>query len=92
MCTSDVQSLAVGILNEVAQFANSIGLAITAAITASMTEKSKSDPTDALLQGNRAAYWTIVAATPNVVISTSFGLRKADVVGIKDSWRSTTDI
>ena len=85
MCTSDVQSLAVGILNEVAQFANSFDLAITAAITASMTEKSKSDPTDALLQGYRAANWTIVAATSNVVVFTFFGLRKADIVRIKNT-------
>ena len=80
----DVQSLAGGIFNEVAQFGNSVGLAVTAAIAASKTEQSKSDPTDALLQGYRAAFWTIFAATATVVVSTFFGLRKAGFVGKKD--------
>lgn len=54
------------------------------AIAASMTEHSKSDPTDALLQGYRAAFWTIFAATAIVVVLTFFGLRKAGLVGKKD--------
>lgn len=81
---ADVQSLAGGVFNEVAQFGNSVGLAVTAAIAASTTEHSKSDPTDALLQGYRAAFWTIFAATAIVVVVTFFGLRKAGLVGKKD--------
>ena len=80
----EVQSLAGGVFNEVAQFGNSVGLAVTAAIAASMTEHSKSDPTDALLQGYRAAFWTIFAATTAVVVVTFFGLRKTGLVGKKD--------
>ncbi len=81
---ADVQSLAGGVLNEVGQFGNSVGLAVTAAIAASTTEHSSSDPIDALLQGYRAAFWTIFAATVAVVFLTFFGLRKAGLVGKKD--------
>lgn len=80
----DVQSLAGGVFNEVAQFGNAVGLAVTAAIAASTTERSRSDPIDALLQGYRAAFWTIFAATTIVVVLTFFGLRKAGLVGKKD--------
>ena len=51
-------------------------------LLASTTEHSKS--TDALLQGYRAAFWTIFAATVIVVVLTFFGLRKAGLVGKKD--------
>lgn len=80
----DVQSLAGGVFNEVAQFGNSVGLAVTAAIAASVTEHSKLDPTDALLQGYRAAFWTIFGATATVVVITFFGLKKAGRVGSKE--------
>lgn len=81
---ADVQSLAGGVVNVVAQFGNSVGLAVTAAIAASTTEHSKSEPTGALLQGYRAAFWTIFAATATVLILTFFGLRKAGLVGKKN--------
>lgn len=81
---ADVQSLAGGVINEVAQFGNSVGLAVSAAIAASTTEHSTSDPTDALLQGYRAAFWTIFAATVIVVVVTFFGLGQAGLVGKKD--------
>lgn len=80
----DVQSLAGGVFNEVAQFGNSVGLAVTAAIAASVTEHSKSDHTDALLEGYHAAFWTIFAATSTVSVITFFGLRKVGFVGKKD--------
>lgn len=80
----EVQSLAGGVFNEVAQFGNSVGLAVTAAIAASVTDHSKSDRTDALLEGYRAAFWTILAATSIVFVITFFGLRKGGLVGKKD--------
>ena len=81
---ADVQSLAGGVFNEVAQFGNSVGLAVTAAIAASVTEHSEVEHTDALLQGYRAAFWTIFAATTLVVPITFFGLRNTGLVGKKD--------
>lgn len=81
---AEVQSLAGGVFNEVAQFGNSVGLAVTAAIAASITEHSKLEHNDALLKGYRAAFWTIFAATATVVLVTFFGLRNTGFVGKKD--------
>ena len=80
---ADIQSLAGGVFNEVSQFGNSVGLAVTAAIAASVTEHSKSDPTDALMQGYRAVFWTIFAAMGIVVVVTFFGLSKSGLIGTK---------
>ncbi|MCJ1463251.1 hypothetical protein MMC07_001856 [Pseudocyphellaria aurata] len=80
----DVQSLAGGVFNVVAQFGNSVGLAVTAAIAASVTEHSKSDHVDALMEGYHAAFWTIFAATSIVAVISFFGLKKGGLVGKKD--------
>ena len=82
---ADVQSLAGGVLNEVGQFGNSVGLAVTAAIAASVTEHSnRTDSKDALMQGYRASFWAIFAATAAVVGITFVGLRKGGLVGKKE--------
>lgn len=82
---SDVQSLAGGVFNEVAQFGNSVGLAATAAIAASVTEHSDiKSYSSSLMEGYRAAFWTIFAATALVVVITFFGLTKGGTVGKKD--------
>lgn len=81
----EVQSLAGGVFNEVAQFGNSVGLAVTAAIAASVTEHSAAeDRRDALMEGYRAAFWTIFGATAVVVVISYFGFRKGGTVGKKD--------
>jgi hypothetical protein len=82
---ADVQSLAGGVFNEICQFGNSVGLAITAAIASSVTAHSTlSDPTEALLQGYRASFWTVFAATVVVLPVSYFGLAKSGLVGKKD--------
>jgi hypothetical protein len=82
---AEVQSLAGGVFNEVAQFGNSAGLAVMAAISASMTERSPSaDHRAALMEGYRAAFWTIFAATAAVLVVSLVGLRKAGTVGKKE--------
>lgn len=81
----ELQSLAGGVFNEVAQFGNSVGLAVTAAIAASVTEHSRSaDSKAALMEGYRAAFWTIFAATGLVVFVSYFGFRKGGTVGKKN--------
>ncbi|KAK8042432.1 hypothetical protein PG994_012915 [Apiospora phragmitis] len=81
----ELQSLAGGVFNEVAQFGNSVGLAVTAAIAASVTEHSHSaDSKVALMEGYRAAFWTIFAATGLVVFVSYFGFRKGGTVGKKN--------
>jgi predicted MFS family arabinose efflux permease len=82
---ADVQSIAGGVFNEVAQFGNAVGLAVTAAIASSVTEHSrKPDDKVALMDGYRAAFWTVFTATALVVLLILFGLRKGGTVGKKD--------
>ncbi|RSL89804.1 hypothetical protein CDV31_015806 [Fusarium ambrosium] len=80
----EMQSLAGGVFNEVGQFGNSVGLAITAAIAASVTEHSGIQAREeALMKGYRVAFWTIFASCSAVTIVVWFGLRKGGVVGRK---------
>jgi hypothetical protein len=81
---AEVQSLAGGVFNEVAQFGNSVGLAVTAAIAASVTEHSSAPSTEALMDGYRAAFWTIFTATALVVVISFVGFRKGGLVGAKE--------
>ncbi|RYP79002.1 hypothetical protein DL769_003092 [Monosporascus sp. CRB-8-3] len=73
------QSLAGGVFNAVSQIGNSVGLAVTAAISSSVAQQSSSD--DALLRGYHAAFWTCFAAMFLVVPITFFGLKKGGKVG-----------
>lgn len=62
-----------------------MGLAVSAAIAASVTEHSGiKDHKLALMQGYRAVFWTTSASTVLVVIVCFFGLRKSGFVGKKD--------
>ncbi|KAM0355036.1 hypothetical protein ACHAPU_000886 [Fusarium lateritium] len=80
----EMQSLAGGVFNEVAQFGNSVGLAITAAIAASVTEHSKITASEeALMKGYRAAFWTIFASCSTVTIVVWVGLKQGGIVGRK---------
>lgn len=84
---AEMQSLAGGVFSEVSQFGNSVGLAVTAAIAASVTEHSgvqHAGSKVALMEGFRAAFWTIFASATAVVVICFFGLRKGGVVGKKD--------
>lgn len=81
---ADVQSVAGGVFNEVAQFGNAVGLAVTAAIASSVTDHSRIlDKRIALMEGYRAAFWTVFVATFLVVVLIWFGLKKAGTVGKK---------
>ena len=80
----EVQSLAGGVFNEVSQFGNSVGLAVTAAIAASVTEHSAKKGPDALMDGYRAAFWTIFASSGAVVVVGLLGLRTSGTVGKKN--------
>ncbi|RGP61383.1 hypothetical protein FLONG3_10539 [Fusarium longipes] len=80
----EMQSLAGGVFNEVAQFGNSVGLAITAAIAASVTEHSGiTMREEALMKGYRAAFWTIFASCTTVTVVVWLGLKKGGIVGKK---------
>ncbi|KAK1477963.1 major facilitator superfamily transporter [Colletotrichum abscissum] len=84
---ADVQSLAGGVFSEIGQIGNAVGLAVTAAIAASVTEHSAvvhDDAREARMEGYRAAFWTIFAATVAVLFIVVGGLRKGGTVGKKD--------
>ncbi|KAL8706377.1 MAG: hypothetical protein Q9201_000585 [Fulgogasparrea decipioides] len=78
------QSLAGGVFNQVSQIGNSVGLAVTAAIAASVTEHSTATGADALLKGYRAVFWTVFASMAVVVVVAFFGLKKGGLVGSKE--------
>lgn len=83
---TELQSLAGSVFNAVAQFGNSVGLAMTATIASSVTEHSISpDGRVALMDGFRAAFWTIFASTAIVLVVSSVGLRHAGIVGKADN-------
>ena len=82
---TDIQSLAGGVFNEVAQFGNSVGLAVTASIAASISDhKTIQDHKERLMLGCRGAFWTIFSSCALVVIISFFGLRKGGTVGKKE--------
>lgn len=78
----EIQSLAGGVFNEVAQFGNSVGLAVTATIAASVTEHSaRRVEKEALMDGFRAAFWTVLSSTAIVLVVTFLGFRKIGIIG-----------
>ena len=80
-----MQSLAGGVFNEIAQFGNTVGLAMAAAIAMAVSEKSGIENEQArLMVGFRAAFWAMFSATVSIIGITFFGLRKGGLVGSKD--------
>ncbi|KAL4746862.1 hypothetical protein BDW72DRAFT_206971 [Aspergillus terricola var. indicus] len=73
------QALAGAVFNSVSQVGNSVGLAVSAAIAASVTEHSQQDT----LKGFQAAYWLMFAAMLVVCFVSYFGLRGGGYVGKK---------
>ncbi len=74
------QSLAGGVFGAVSQVGNSVGLAVTAAISSAVTQQQAGGD-EALLKGYHAAFWTCFAAMFLVVPITFFGLKKGVKVG-----------
>ncbi|WPH04306.1 Hypothetical protein R9X50_00719500 [Acrodontium crateriforme] len=83
---SKTQALAGGVFNTVSQIGKSFGLALVAAIAASVTAKSqiedKQSP-EALLEGYRATFWYCFATVVVTVIICFWGLRRIGTVGHK---------
>ncbi|KAL4908225.1 hypothetical protein BDW74DRAFT_188408 [Aspergillus multicolor] len=83
------QALAGSVFNTISQLGNSVGLAIAAVIAASVSADNNSDTgssspsPEQLLQGYRAAYWTIFAGMVMACLVSSFGLRNVGKVGVK---------
>lgn len=78
------QSLAGGVFNAIAQVGNSIGLAVTAAISSAVSRQHQSGGDDGLLKGYHAAFWTCFALMVWVIPITYFGLKKGGKVGASE--------
>ncbi|KAK7977068.1 major facilitator superfamily domain-containing protein [Apiospora saccharicola] len=72
------QSLAGAVFNAISQVGNSVGLAVTAAISSSVTQHRSADEADEekLLAGYHAAFWTMFASMVVVVFVSFFGLKQ----------------
>ncbi|KAJ5395317.1 Major facilitator superfamily domain general substrate transporter [Penicillium crustosum] len=82
----DSMALAGSVFNTISQLGNSVGLAVTAVIAASVTahdDGASSQTGSQLLEGYRAAYWTIFAGMILVFLVSSLGLRHVGKVGNK---------
>jgi MFS family permease len=80
------QALAGAVFNTVAQFGNSLGLAVMAIISSSVTRnssfKSKNSP-EALMLGYRAVFWASFVIMILACGVGWFGLRRVGKVGLK---------
>ena len=80
------QALAGAVFQTVAQFGTSLGLAIMASVSSSVTEQSefpaKTSPA-ALMAGYRVTFWVSFGWVLMAVIVGGVGLRKAGRVGLK---------
>lgn len=80
------QGLAGGVFNTVAQIGKSVGLATSAVLAASITERSnypeKKSP-QALMVGFRAAFWYLFGLSSAMVLLFIWGLRGIGKVGVK---------
>ena len=80
------QALAGAVFQTVAQFGTSLGLAITASISSSVTSNSKfkvKTSPDALMAGYRVTFWVSFAWMLIACAVGGVGLRKAGRVGLK---------
>ncbi|KAK8076968.1 major facilitator superfamily domain-containing protein [Apiospora saccharicola] len=78
------QSLAGAVFNAISQVGNSVGLAVTAAISSSVTQHRSADEADEekLLAGYHAAFWTMFASMVVVVFVSFFGLKQGEGRGL----------
>lgn len=81
------QAVAGGVFNTVSQLGNSIGLAVTAAIAASVTAHAEMDgggmSGNELERGYTSAFWTIFAGLIVACLASLWGLRRVGKVGEK---------
>jgi hypothetical protein len=80
------QSLAGSVLNTVFQVGSSVGLAVMAVISTSVTDASShagEKRTHALLDGYRAAFWTLLGMAVLYCFVGAIGLRGIGKIGLK---------
>lgn len=80
--------MAGGVFNTLAQIGNSVGLAITSIVAASVTASERSEMGDVdvigtLWDGYRASFWTCFGACVTSCLICAGGMRKLGKVGVK---------
>lgn len=81
--SDDTQALAGAVFNTCAQFGSALGLAVLQVISTVVTEQSEREKTEALMDGYRASFWTMLGFMALCAVIGFFGLRKAGRVGLK---------
>lgn len=82
----NTQALAGGVFNTVAQIGKSVGLALSAVVASSVSNKLNSSSSThemRLFEGYQAAWWFTMSATVTCILITSWGLRGIGKVGLK---------
>lgn len=80
----NTQALAGGVFNTVAQIGKSVGLALSAIVASSITQKKVVGSHDEqLLEGYKGAWWFTFAVTMACIFVTILGLRNIGKVGVK---------
>jgi MFS family permease len=80
----DRQSIAGAVFNTAAQFGSSLGLAVMQVISTIVTKSNYSlRPSEALLEGYRASFWTMFAFMVSSAVIGTMGLRKTGKIGLK---------
>lgn len=81
---ADKQAIAGAVFNAAAQFGTSLGLAIMQVISTVVTRNhSGLRPSEALLEGYRASFWTMFAFMVSCAAIGGMGLRKTGKIGLK---------
>lgn len=81
---TDKQAIAGAVFNTAAQFGTSLGLAIMQVISTVVTRSNSSlRPSEALLEGYRASFWTMFAFMMTCAAIGCMGLRKTGKIGLK---------
>ena len=84
---SRTQALAGGVFNTLAQIGNSVGLAITSIVAASVTAAARraesADVIGSLWEGYRASFWTCFGACVVSSLICASGMRGLGKVGLK---------
>lgn len=79
------QALAGGVFNTIAQIGKSVGIATSAIIASSITQRSQfqHESPEALMEGFRAAFWYLFALSAATGVLFAWGLRGIGRVGMK---------
>ncbi|KAM6504675.1 hypothetical protein FSOLCH5_015178 [Fusarium solani] len=80
----DKQSVAGAVFNTASQFGNAFGLAVMQVVSTLVAKDHDGmKPSEALMEGYRASFWTMFAFMMACVVIAGAGLRKAGKIGLK---------